>query len=74
VKLTPRMVARIDQDLAAAQFDLDCALAVYLSVLAATEDDIAAMIAASDFLRGAPQDALAGMVIAALHRMTPPSH
>lgn len=66
-ELPPSLVAALDQDLAAAEVDLDMIIEIYRHALT-LDGDIQAMVATSVLLAGAPTGALIGMLITALRR------
>ena len=70
-EIPPHVLAGLDQDLAAAQADLDRMARLYRHVLA-QEGDIEAMVYLAVLLAGAPCSSVIGMLVAALHRWVPP--
>lgn len=70
--IPPHVLAALDQDLAAAQVDLDRVVRLYRHLLA-QEGDVEAMVCTAILVAGAPCSSVIGMLVAALHRWAPPS-
>ena len=70
--IPPHVLAELDQDLAAAQVDLDRLVHLYRHMLT-MEGDVHTMVDLAIVLAAAPPGAMIGMLIAALQRWAPPS-